>query len=121
MWWDMEMIGALLRPIGNWIIGSFPGWVLRTLYTPTKLIERVIFIAEGVGPHLYVTPGTRLAMDGIRLVILNRLPFRIELAALRLEIALESTILTEVAKNDRLVVSACDIARLSISHGLTDN
>ncbi len=117
----MEHLLSLLFALGDRLIGALPGWALRRFYPVPKLAQRVSILAEGVGPHLYVRSGKPLTLSGLRLVVFNPLPFRVELQRMKLRVDLESTYLLTLEKNDRTVVESRGLTQLSLDHDLTDN
>lgn len=114
---------SLLQSVAETLLGLIPRWILSLAYPTKKLRERVQILSCGVGPHMYVTDGKRLAIDPIPVAVHNALPFDLEIEELQgLAISLESTSLTEeFDKSLRRTAAKRAITRLSFGYGLTDN
>lgn len=112
----------------SWLFGKAAGLVrflpnvlLRRFYPVPAIRERLAFLTSGVGPHIVVEPGTPAQINGIEIVIVNRLPFWVEMDGLRAEICLESRMLAGIDKVNWLMLTGGEIGRVWIRHDLTDS
>ncbi|MGH9462683.1 MAG: hypothetical protein ACRD1X_15820 [Vicinamibacteria bacterium] len=110
---------ALVRVVG--LVRHLPGAVLRARYPVPRIRERLTVLAAGVGPHIFVSGEAPARIHPVELIIINRLPFAVEIEGLHAEICLESRVLASCDKVNRLVIEGGDVGRLPIGHDLTDS
>ncbi len=112
---------AIVRLFFYRLINFLPNLILKKVYPVTKLQGRLIILATGFGPQLYVTTGHRLAIETIQLVVVNLLPFPVDFEDMQLEILLEGTNLASKDANIAQTIEPRSIRGLTLSHELNDN
>lgn len=88
--------GALLKATGTHVLRWLPGRVLRWWYPIGKCQESLTVEAHGVGPHIFVNADRAPAIVGLKLSLMNGLPFSVKVESLHLEVSLESSGLTNL-------------------------
>ena len=75
----------------NRAVGFLPNWILKKAYPPAKMKELILIYSTGGtsgGPQLYVTPGRLLAVETNEVVVVNLLPFSVDLENIHVELLL---------------------------------
>ncbi len=103
------------------LIGFLPNALLRWLYPVPAMRERLAALTSGVGPHIIVEPGVPARINALEIILLNRLPFPVEVDGLRAEICLESRVLATIDKVNRLSIPPGEIGRVWLRHDLTES
>ncbi len=67
--------GALTKVILSSVLRWLPGWILRWWYPIGKCQESLTVEAHGVGPHIYVNADRAPAIIGLKITLINGLPF----------------------------------------------
>ena len=116
----LVVFGLLLM---GWALGlsPFPRRTKKIYYSIVEMQEKISILSVGSGPQLYVTPGKRLGIETIELIVVNLLPFSIELESIQVEIFLDGTNLTTRDWNVPLAIVGNSITRIPLRHVLTDN
>ena len=86
--------GALAKAALSSILRWLPGRVLRWWYPIGKCQESLTVEAHGVGPHIFVNADRAPAIVGMKVSLMNGLPFSVKVESLHLEVSLESRGLT---------------------------
>ncbi len=107
------------------LAGFFPNWILKKIYPPDKLHESILLLTTGRssgGPQLYVTRGRPLGVESNELVVINFLPFSVDLESAQVEILLEGMQLASKETNICVSVKGMAAAFLRYRPGtsLTD-
>ncbi len=104
--------------------GLFPNWILKRFYPPDKLHESILLFTTGGssgGPQFYVKPGKPLSVETNELVVINFLPFSVDLESVRMEILLGGMQLASKETNICLPVRGMASAPINLRFGLSDN
>jgi hypothetical protein len=73
------------------IAHAFPNWILRRVYPRNKLSRRLLVYTTGGisgGPQFYITPGRPFAIETNEIIVINLLPFSVDLENMRVELLL---------------------------------
>src|SRR5258708_36905038 len=87
--------------------GFFPNWILKKIYPPDKLHESILLFTTGGtsgGPQLYVKRGNPLGVETNELMVVNLLPFSVELESAQGEVLLEGMQLASKETNTCLPI-----------------
>ncbi len=99
-----------------------PSFLLKRWFPIARCQKRIELFSDGVGPHLYVTPGRPAAVSHLKLWCYNYLPFEIRLDGIELDIQLGDQGLTRVSLTVRDRINGYDKKPVAMSeHYLTDS
>ncbi len=112
---------AFARAVVNPLLGLVPWWLLRRWYPIQKLRERILVLAVGIGPDIYVGKGQRLVLSWDDFTIFNFLPFTVELVGLSVEVVVEATSIGTWDKVAQQAIAGIDRARVSLIQDLSDS
>lgn len=105
------LVKAALSPVLRWL----PGWILRWRYPICKCQESLTVEAHGVGPHIFVNADRAPAIAGLKLNLMNGLPFEVKVESLHLEMSLESRGLTNHDHSVKESVPGYGVLQIRIS------
>jgi hypothetical protein len=106
------------------VVGFLPNWILKKAYPPLKLKERILIFPSGAiscGPQFNLTPGKPLSLETNELVVVNLLPFPVDLENVQAEVLLEGVYLGSKEKNFSLPIGKTTSTIVNLRFGLTDN
>lgn len=98
-----------------------PNFFLRWRYSVPRIREHLTILSPGAGAHIAVAEGQPAHINGIDLVVFNRLPFPIEVDGLHAEIDLGSRIIASFDKVKHIAVAGGEVGRLQFGHDLSDS
>lgn len=98
-----------------------PNLLLRRLYPVPTIRQRLVVLGAGAGPSIAVIEGRPARLAALEWVILNRLPFPIEVDGLHGEINLESQKLSSFDMVRRLAVAGGAVGLVQMEHELNDS
>jgi hypothetical protein len=104
--------------------GFFPNWILKRFYPPDKLHESILLFTTGGssgGPQFHVTRGKPLGVETNDLVVVNFLPFSVDLESAQVEVLLGGMQLASKEMNICLPVRSMTAAPLNLRFELSDN
>jgi len=108
----------------NRVAGFFPNWILKRIYPPNRLHESILLFTTGGtsgGPQLQVTPGRPLGVETNELVVVNFLPFSVDLESAQVEVLLEGMQLASKETTVCLPIRGMTAAPLNLRFELNDN
>jgi hypothetical protein len=107
------------------LAGFFPNWILKRIYPPDKLHESAILLftigGTSGGPQLHVTQGRPLGVETNELMVINFLPFSVDLESAKVEVLLGGMQLTSKETNISMPIRAMTYAPLTLRFELNDN
>lgn len=107
--------GALAKGALSSALRWLPGWILRWWYPNGKCQESLTVEAHGVGPHIFVNDDRAPAIVGLKVSLMNGLPFSLKVESLHLEVSLASRGLTNHDYSVKESVPGGGVVQIGIS------
>ena len=106
--------GVLTKSALSSVLRCLPGWILRWWYPIGKCQESLTVEAHGVGPHIYVNADRAPAIVGLKVSLMNGLPFFVKVERLHLEVNLESRGLTNHDHSGKESIPGGEVVQINI-------